>query len=76
MSAYVAQLEARVRQLEMRLPNTSLVAAGFMRRAFAVWGHMFVASFIIGLVMSVVSFVLSLVFGAGMLSLIGGSGGF
>jgi hypothetical protein len=74
--AYIAALEARVRALEMRLPNTSLVASGFMKRAFAVWGHMFVSSFIIGLVMSVIGGIISLVFAGSLIGALGNSGGF
>jgi hypothetical protein len=74
-NAYLAAFDARIRALEMRLPNTSLVAPSFMKRAFAVWGHMFVSSFIIGLIGSVVGFLLSLVVAGGMLSLFNQAGG-
>ena len=30
------------------LPQTNLLSPGFFRRAFAVWGHFFVANLIIG----------------------------
>lgn len=75
-NAYIASLEARVRALEMRLPNTALVAPGFMKRAFAVWGYNFVASFILGLIASIIGFVISLVFFGGVAALINQSGGF
>lgn len=32
------------------LPQTDLVSPGFLKRAFAVWGHFFVANLIIGII--------------------------
>ncbi len=72
--AYAAALDARVRALEMRLPNTSLVSPSFMKRAFAVWGHQFVASMIIGIIAGAVGTVLSLLFAGGIASMIGNGG--
>jgi hypothetical protein len=36
------------------LPRTSLLSRRYMKRAFAVWGHYFVANFIIGLIISII----------------------
>lgn len=63
---YVAYLEQRIVALEARLPQTKLVSPSFMSRAFAVWGHMFVAQLIIGAIVAVISFILSLLFAGGM----------
>ncbi len=62
-----SSLEQRVRTLEMRLPNTKLLATGFLSRAFAVWGHLFVAQLLIGLVVGAVMTVIAIIFGATML---------
>ncbi len=72
--AYVTALDARVRALESRLPNTSIVAPSFMKRAFAVWGHQFVANLIIGIIVGVIGTVLSLIFAGGLLTMIGNGG--
>lgn len=68
--SYVAALEARIRALEARLPNTSVVAPSFMKRAFAIWGHAFVANFVISLIAGIIGFVLSLVFAGGIMSML------
>jgi hypothetical protein len=66
----IASLEAEVQQLraasvqtstsldglKVRLPTTSLVSPHFFSRAFAVWGHYFVAQFIISLPFLCLSF--------------------
>lgn len=67
---YIAYLEQRVTSLEARLPQTKLVSPNFLSRAFAVWGHYFVAQLIIGLVVFVVMLILSFVLGLGMASFI------
>ena len=56
----VAQLEGQLQQVQRAqilqqsqpaaLPNTQLLSPNFLTRAFAVWGHYFVAQFMIGLV--------------------------
>jgi len=38
------------RYVARSLPQTNLLSAGFLKRAFAVWGHFFVANLIIGIV--------------------------
>jgi hypothetical protein len=67
---YIAQLEQRVRYLEAKCA-TALVSGGFFKKAFAVWGYAFVASFIIGTIVSIVSLILSLIFGAALLGSVG-----
>ena len=44
----IAALENKVAALEMRIPNTALLNGNFLKRAFVVWGHYFVANLIIG----------------------------
>jgi len=66
---YVAYLEQRVSALEARLPQTKLVSPSFMSRAFAVWGHYFVAQFIIGLIAFVISMILAIIFGLSIASI-------
>lgn len=72
---YVAYLEQRIAALESRTlsaaPNTKLMAPGFLTRAFAVWGHYFVAQFIIGLVLTVIWMILGLIFAGSMGALFG-----
>ena len=43
----IAALERRVAELERTLPRTALVSRSFIKRAFAVWGHYFVAHLMI-----------------------------
>jgi hypothetical protein len=44
---YIAYLELRIAELERRLPRTDLLSGKFLRRAFAVWGHMIVAQLMV-----------------------------
>ena len=65
-------LAARVTALETRFSNTSwLYGPSFLKRAFAMWGHVIVIQFVIGMVISVVMFgcmiLFSILFG-GMLA--------
>jgi hypothetical protein len=46
-AAQLHYLEDRIAQLERRLEKSSLYNENFLTRAFAVWGHNFVASLII-----------------------------
>ncbi|MEW6505170.1 MAG: hypothetical protein AB1457_14505 [Chloroflexota bacterium] len=60
----IRQLENQIQQLEQqqskqqsllstvenKLPNTSLLSPKFLTRAFAIWGHVFVAQLIIAIV--------------------------
>lgn len=72
---YVAYLEQRIAALEARLsialPSTKLVSPNFMSRAFAVWGHYFVAQLIIGLIVGVIWMVLGLIFAGSITALLG-----
>ena len=38
------------RTVSRYIPKTDLLSPGFLRRAFAVWGHFFVANFIISFI--------------------------
>jgi hypothetical protein len=42
------------------LPKTGLISRSFFKRAFTVWGHYFVASLIIGMVLFFISLVIVL----------------
>ncbi|MRS13218.1 MAG: hypothetical protein EG823_09180 [Actinobacteria bacterium] len=72
---YIAFLEQRIRALEARaqtaIPNTKVVAQSFFTRAFAIWGHYFVAQFIIGLIVGAIMTVVSLIFAGSMAALVG-----
>ncbi len=57
----------RIAELEARLPRTNLVSPNFLTRAFAVWGHYFVSSFILGVIFSCIG----LVFGVLMTMVLG-----
>ncbi len=58
------QLGARVAALESRFSTSSwLYGPNFLKRAFALWGHVFVAGLIIGIVVWGIAFVCALVFG-------------
>jgi len=60
----VNQLASRVAALETRLPaNSWLFGNNFLKRAFAMWGHVFVAGLIIGVVVWIVAFACTLLFG-------------
>lgn len=45
-----------------RLPKTNLLHPHFLRRAFTVWGHWFVAQFTIGLIIAIIYLVVLLIF--------------
>lgn len=68
----IANLVARVQQLEMQaatrqatgMPNLKMLSPNFLTRAFAIWGHNFVASLLIGIAISCVMTILGLILGA------------
>jgi predicted PurR-regulated permease PerM len=66
-----AALDGRLRALEERLPRTNVVARGFFTRAFTIWGHVFVAQFIISTVIGIIMLIIGLIFGASMASILG-----
>jgi hypothetical protein len=74
----IANLVTRVQQLEIQsanrqaggLPNIKLLSHNFLTRAFAVWGHFFVANLLIGIAVSCVIFVIGLILGTSMLGMI------
>ncbi len=67
----IANLVARVQQLEMQnatrpqtpSSNLKLLAPNFLTRAFAVWGHFFVANLLIGIAISCVMTIIGLIIG-------------
>jgi len=67
---YVAYLEQRIAALEARLPQTKVVAPTFMTRAFAIWGHMFVANLLISIVASIVMGIISIIIGGSIAAMI------
>lgn len=68
----IANLVARVQQLEMQsaarqatgIPNIKILSPNFLTRAFAIWGHNFVASLLIGIAISCVMTIIGLILGA------------
>jgi predicted PurR-regulated permease PerM len=53
----VNQLSARLSALESRLPENSWMwGHSFLRRAFAIWGHYFIAQLIISLILGIIFF--------------------
>lgn len=45
----LAHLEQRVAELEEKVPVTAILNRSFISRAFAVWGHYFVANLVMGI---------------------------
>jgi len=68
----IANLVARVQQLEMQAAsrqssgplNLKILAPNFLTRAFAIWGHNFVASLLIGIAVSCLFSIIGLILGA------------
>ncbi len=70
---YIQSLENRVIKLEERLnqidvsrsvlPNTAIIDNSFIKRAFAIWGHYFVAQLIIAIPIYCVVFGFALLLG-------------
>ena len=46
--------------LATKLPNTALISPSFMSRAFAVWGHYFVAQLIIAIPIYIIVFLIAM----------------
>jgi hypothetical protein len=73
----IANLLARVQQLEIQAASrptggqsgSGLTSPNFLTRAFAVWGHFFVANLLIGLIISCVIGVIGLIVGGSVLSI-------
>jgi|Deesub1362B_J571_1020462.scaffolds.fasta_scaffold12193_1 hypothetical protein len=59
----VAEQAERISALERKLPNTSILSSSFLTRAFAVWGHVFVAGLIIAAVFYCVAFLIAMILG-------------
>lgn len=68
---YIAYLEQRIAALEAQLPKTNVIAQGFLTRAFAIWGHYFVAQLLISLVIAAITLLLSVVFAGSMAAIFG-----
>jgi len=74
----IANLVARVQQLEAQamvkqntnVPNIKLLSPNFLSRAFAVWGHFFVANLLIGIAVSCFFVILGLIMGNSILNII------
>jgi hypothetical protein len=63
-SAEINQLAARVSALEARLPaNSWLFGDSLLKRIFAIWGHYFLAQLTISIVLFILFFVCTVVFG-------------
>ena len=68
----IANLVARVQQLEIQAAsrqasgplNLKILAPNFLTRAFAIWGHNFVASLLIGIAVSCLFSIIGLILGA------------
>lgn len=66
----VNALAARVAALETRFsPNSWVFGTNFLKRAFAIYGHVLVASFLVVIIVSVVVGICSTIFGLSMLGL-------
>jgi hypothetical protein len=50
------------RYVSRYIPQTNLISPGFLKRAFAVWGHFFVANIIIGTIVGISYACLMMVF--------------
>ena len=50
------------RYVSAHLPKTNLISPNFFKRAFAVWGHFFVANLIIGITVGIAYACLMMVF--------------
>jgi hypothetical protein len=74
----IANLVARVQQLEgqalvrqnTNVPNIKLISPNFLSRAFAVWGHFFVANLLISIAVGCIFTIIGLIGGASILSLL------
>ena len=74
----IANLVARVQQLEAQamvkqntnVPNIKLLSPNFLSRAFAVWGHFFVANLLIGIAVYCFFVILGLIMGNSILNII------
>ncbi len=74
----IANLVARVQQLEGQalvrqntaVPNIKLISPNFLSRAFAVWGHFFVANLLISIAVGCIFTIIGLIGGASILSLL------
>jgi hypothetical protein len=56
-------LDTKIAYLEGRLPNSNILNQSFLRRAFAIWGHVLIAQIIIAIFIYGAVFVLAIIFG-------------
>jgi hypothetical protein len=54
LKTYLEKMEGRIDELYSKSPKTNLHSEKFMTRAFAVWGHNFVANLVIGAIMGAI----------------------
>ena len=72
----IANLVARLQQLEMQAANRQtavpqnlkMLSHNFLTRAFAIWGHNFVASLLIGIAVSCLFTIIGLILGVSAFS--------
>ena len=72
----IANLVARLQQLEMQAAsrqtavpqNLKMLSPNFLTRAFAIWGHNFVASLLIGIAVSCLFTIIGLILGVSAFS--------
>ena len=66
----IHQIEASLQQqgiaigtLQARIPNSAVISPKFLNRAFAIWGHAFVAGIVLAIVVYGGAFLIALLFG-------------
>lgn len=57
----IQELEARVKELEERVPNTQLLDQSFWKRSLAIYGHYFAINMIIGAAIFIFMMVFSII---------------
>jgi len=45
----ITALEQKIATLERKIPPSGIFSRNFLKRSFVIWGHYFVANFIIGM---------------------------
>ncbi len=72
MASEIESLRLRIQQIESRyevaprMPSTALVSDKFMTRAFAVFGHNFVASLVVSIPFYILMFIITMTVGFSM----------
>ena len=72
LKEYLEKLELRVEELEdyTDIPDTNIVSNNFLKRAFAIWGHYFVANLIIGAIVGAAVTLMYVILGTALLTTI------